>query len=135
MTIKFKDHTGYLPDQTNAIDSADDFLAETPFYESDFYHWGIGASGSRWECDDAPYKTASPYAASTNHQIWFKMGVRLRYGEFFHFYQRMFSGSAGRWRVRDVGIDEELRNHALLEHEFSDGYEWLRWTFLPRICQ
>ena len=72
-TIKFKDHTGYLPDQTNAIDSADDFLAETPFYESDFYHWGIGASGSRWECDDAPYKTASPYAASTNHQIWFKM--------------------------------------------------------------
>ena len=72
-TIKFSDHTGYLPDQTDSTDSATDLVAETPFYKSDFYHWGIGASGSRWECDDAPYKTGNAYAATTNHQIWFKM--------------------------------------------------------------
>ena len=54
--------------------SATDLVAETPFYKSRFLdHWGIGASGSRWECDDAPYKTGNAYAATTNHQIWFKM--------------------------------------------------------------
>ena len=36
--------------------------------------------------------------------------------------------------VRDVGVDEKFRHHALLEHEFSYGYERLRRDSLPRIC-
>ena len=48
------------------VDQGDDALTSFPMIESGTAHWGIRASGGRWECDDFPGSDAN----DTIHRVW-----------------------------------------------------------------
>jgi len=60
-------HTAYLPGSAHyAFTGSSDGFWNFPFYESDWYHWGIRGAGDRFECDDFPASSAY----TTLHQVW-----------------------------------------------------------------
>jgi hypothetical protein len=61
-------HSANLPGSTAHIHGSGDVMGDFPFYLGGTYHWAVGGSGNRWECDDF----AGNGAYTTRHQIWLR---------------------------------------------------------------
>lgn len=70
-SIPYPDHSAFLPETTDSVFSfvaGDVRMTEFPFYDFGVAHWGVRASGFRWECDDF----AGNADDTTLHQVWFR---------------------------------------------------------------